>query len=351
MNQLPDRADVFIVGGGPAGLAAAIAARRRGMDVVVADQSVPPIDKACGEGVMPDGLAAARALGVDLERAGGFPFRGIRFHQAERCVNADFPEGRALGIRRTILHPFLAGEAERVGVRLAWGVRTTGIAEDGVFAGGRFVRAQWIVGADGGRSLVRRWAGLDAFRRESLRYGFRRHYAARPWSEFMEIHWGDPCQFYVTPIDSEAICLALISRDPHLRMDDALPLFPDLQRRLGGAAILTKERGAVSATRRLERVAARRVALVGDASGSVDAITGEGLCILFQEAVALAGAMAAGDLTVYERAHRLISRRPRFMSDLMLMLDRRRRIRRGVIRAMAAHPPLFQRMLALHVGA
>jgi len=166
----------------------------------------------------------------------------------------------------------------------------------------------------------------------------------------MEIHWGDRCQFYVTPIGSEAICLALISRDPSLRMAGALPLFPELEWRLANAAALTHERGAVSATRRLEHVSVGRVALVGDASGSVDAITGEGLCLLFQEAAALADAMAAGDLSQYERAHRRISRRPRFMSDLMLLLDRRRRIRRGVIRAMAAHPPIFERMLALHVG-
>jgi len=300
---------------------------------------------------MPDGLAAARALGIDLTPAGGYPFRGIRFHQADQHVDADFPEGHALGIRRTILHPFLAEHAERTGVQLAWGVRTNAITEDGVVAEGQFIRARWIVGADGGRSMVRRWAGLDAFRRESLRYGFRRHYAVAPWSEFMEIHWGDRCQFYVTPIDSEAICVALISRDPHLRIAEALPRCPELERRLAGADALTQERGAVSATRQLARVSGGHVALVGDASGSVDAITGEGLCLLFQQAAALSDAMAAGDLSLYERAHRRISRRPRFMSDLMLLLDRRRKIRRGVIRAMAAHPPLFERMLALHVGA
>ena len=52
--------DVFVAGGGPAGLAVAIAAAQRGMTVTVADSSRPPIDKACGEGIMPDGLAALR---------------------------------------------------------------------------------------------------------------------------------------------------------------------------------------------------------------------------------------------------------------------------------------------------
>jgi flavin-dependent dehydrogenase len=49
--------DVFVIGGGPAGLAAAIAARQQGFRVAVADSAQMPIDKR-GEGLMPDGLTA-----------------------------------------------------------------------------------------------------------------------------------------------------------------------------------------------------------------------------------------------------------------------------------------------------
>ena len=52
----PDATDVFVIGGGPAGLAAAIAARGRGFRVLVADGAQPPIDKACGEGLLPTGV-------------------------------------------------------------------------------------------------------------------------------------------------------------------------------------------------------------------------------------------------------------------------------------------------------
>ena len=71
--------DVFIVGGGPAGLAAAIAARLKGFDVVVADAAQPPIDKACGEGLMPDSSDALRRLGISFDPEQSFAFRGIRF--------------------------------------------------------------------------------------------------------------------------------------------------------------------------------------------------------------------------------------------------------------------------------
>ena len=111
-----------------------------------------------------------------------------------------------------------------------------------------------------------------------------------------------------------------------------------------------RERGGVTASRRLKAVCRGNVALVGDASGSVDAITGEGLCLLFQQSVALAAALEAGDLSIYQAEHRRIGRRPEWMADLMLLLDRRRGLRSRAIRAFAARPNLFAGMLAMHVG-
>ena len=72
--------------------------------------------------------------------------------------------------------------------------------------------------------------------RDSLRFGFRRHYHVAPWSEFMEMHWGDGCQLYITPVSSREMCVVLISRNPRLRLDEALPQFPEVQRRLARAA-------------------------------------------------------------------------------------------------------------------
>src|ERR1039458_10313215 len=182
MTALPRSTDLFVIGGGPAGLAAALAARRRGLDVTLADFSAPPLPKAGGVGV-----------GLDLDEAGGHQCRGISFRDGDSAVEAAFPNGHGLGLRRTALHQLMVNQAIDAGVRLAWGVRVSGITAEGVMADDRLVRARWIAGADGGNSPVRRWAGLDACHHESRRFGFRRHYAVAPWSEYMEIHWGDGC--------------------------------------------------------------------------------------------------------------------------------------------------------------
>jgi flavin-dependent dehydrogenase len=92
------------------------------------------------------------------------------------------------------------------------------------------------------------------------------------------------------------------------------------------------------------------VALIGDASGSVDAITGEGLCLAFRQAVALADALEAGDLRLYQAEHRRLARRPAFMADFMLLLDRLPYLRGRALRVLSRNPHIFERLLAMHVG-
>jgi 2-polyprenyl-6-methoxyphenol hydroxylase-like FAD-dependent oxidoreductase len=239
------------------------------------------------------------------------------------------------------LHSLLIEHAAAMGIRFAWGTDVTALDA---------IRARWIVGADGGLSRVRQWADLEASTRHSVRFGFRRHYRMAPWSEYMEIHWSPRGQLYITPVGPEELCVVLISSDPHYRLEAALPQFPKVAARLAEAAWDGSERGGASVTRRLRSVSRGNVALIGDASGSVDAVTGEGLCLLFQQAAALASALAAGDLALYRKEHRRIGRRPAFMADFMLLLDGRDRFRKRVLRAFAAQPELFGGMLAAHVG-
>ncbi|MCC6586034.1 MAG: FAD-dependent monooxygenase [Bryobacterales bacterium] len=337
---MPDP-DVFVIGGGPAGLAAAIAARRRGLSVVVADGNTPPIDKPCGEGLMPDSRRAAREIGIELPDAEGFEFRGIRFLGESHSVQADFPNGRGLGLRRPVLHGALIETAVRAGVELRWSTPIVDL---------NAVRARWIVGADGSTSRVRRWAGLDAHISGSRRYAFRQHFAIGPWTEFMEIHWSEGCQIYVTPISRAEVCVVLISKTPGLHLGEALErFFPVLNVRLRDAAASSKERGAVAGRSRLQAVAKRNVALIGDASGTVDPITGEGLCLTFRQAAVLAEAMVGGDLAAYNRTHPRLAFRSHLMARTMLLLDHNRSTRKFLLGSLAWQPWIFRTLLHVHV--
>jgi flavin-dependent dehydrogenase len=334
--------DVFIIGGGPAGLAAAIAARRLGMSVIVADGNRPPIDKPCGEGLMPDSRRAAARIGIPLPASMGFEFRGIRFHGEGHQVQAKFPNGCGIGVRRTALHRLLIETAESAGVELRWEMPVSRLDQ---------VRARWIIGADGTASRIRKQAGLEACVAHSQRFTRRQHFAIAPWTGYMEIHWGSGCQIYITPVAADEVCIALISRERGLRLEEALKRnFPVLRERLAGARPASSERGAVTVTKRLRRVASGNVALIGDASGSVDAITGEGICLSFKQAAALADAMAKGDLSLYNRAHPRLARRPRLMARTMLLLDRGSAVRKAGLGAMSAQPWIFRNLLAVHVA-
>ncbi len=343
--------DVFVIGGGPAGLAAAIAARRKGFRVIVADGAHMPIEKPCGEGLMPDGLAALENLGVRVPEEKSFPFRGIRFLSASLGIEAAFPRGQAgRGVRRTVLHQLIADRAASLGIDLLWRTPVTGVSSDRVHLGGREVKARWIIGADGGNSRVRRWAGLDVYRTRDCRYAFRQHYRIAPWSDHMELHWGRLGEIYVTPVSNNEVCVALISRDPKLRLTDALCQFPELASRLKREEVSSGERGALTATCKLKSVIRGNVALIGDASGTVDAITGEGLCLAFTQAMVLADCLESQNLSLYEREHRRLALRPLLMARLMLLLDRRPRLQQRTIQAFQKRPYVFRRLLELHVG-
>jgi 2-polyprenyl-6-methoxyphenol hydroxylase-like FAD-dependent oxidoreductase len=347
--------DVFVVGGGPAGLATAIAARRHGLSVAVADGAIPPIDKACGEGLMPDGVEALRKLGVTVPEAEAYPFRGIRFVSDGAKAEAEFPSGTAFGVRRTTLHSLLSEHALACGVKLLWQAAVTGLHPEGALVAGELVRARWVVGADGTASRVRHWAGLN--RREvdgkeagKMRFAFRRHYRTAPWTRFMELHWGRDCQVYVTPVSSDEVCVALISSDQTLRLEEALVQFPQLGERLEHAEYASSERGAITVTRRLRRVYRHHTALVGDASGSVDAITGEGLCLAFRQAAILGDCLAGGHLARYQRCHGSLRHRPALMARMMLFMAKHNRLRRRTMQVFESKPHAFAGMLAMHVG-
>ena len=198
--SLQHRTDVFVVGGGPAGLAAAIAARQKGLDVIAADGATPPIEKPCGEGLLPETLGSLRSLGVETRSRDAQELRGISFVQEDAQVCADFPQESGVGLRRPRLHELLVARAEQCGVQLLWKTPVRGIDAHGVQLANETISARWIIGADGQGSRVRRWSGLDKSRHTKKRHATRQHFRVQRSSSYMQIFWGQHVQAYVTPI-------------------------------------------------------------------------------------------------------------------------------------------------------
>jgi flavin-dependent dehydrogenase len=173
----------------------------------------------------------------------------------------------------------------------------------------------------------------------------------QPWSDVAEVHWGQGCQIFITPMTGREVGLAVISHDPGLRLERALLRFPRIAERLERATPTTGESGDMTSLRILPAITRGRVALVGDASGTVDAVTGHGLSLSFQQAIALAEAMKMDDLAHYQRAHSKIAAVPIMMSRLMLLMGRSDWIRRRTMRLLQESPHLFSRLLAIHTEA
>lgn len=332
-------ADVLVVGGGPVGLATAIEARLAGLSVVIVEPRVGVIDKACGEGLMPGALAALSRLGVDPP---GHPITGISYRDQLRHVDHAFRGAPGRGVRRTVLHAALLDRCASLGVeRVVSRVTRVGQGPTAVEAAG--VRARWLLACDGLHSPVRRLVGLDAAgsrspgRAPRRRFGLRRHFAIAPWTGMVEVHWGPGAEAYVTPVARTEVGVALLGPGG-VDFATTLASFPSLARRLDGAEATTSVLGAGPLRQRTRARTAGRVRLVGDASGYVDALTGEGLRVgLVQARAAIAH---LDDGAAYERAWRAATRDDRVLTTAVTAWATSP-ARRAVVPVARAAPWLF----------
>jgi flavin-dependent dehydrogenase len=350
---VPD-VEALVVGAGPAGLATATWLARRGVETLLIERRAPPLDKACGEGIMPAGVRALEALGVDRDRLRAAPFRGVRFVEGELAFQGQFATGVGLGVRRTALSRALIEVAAKAGAQLCFecglerwetnGHRVRAQTSDGELS------ARILIGADGIASRVRARAGLAA-PDASRRFGMRRHFRIAPWSEFVEVHWGDGIEAYVTPVAPDEVGVALLWSGDGGRFADLLLRFPALVERLAAAEPVSELRGSGPFWQRARRRVAPGVALVGDAAGYTDAVTGEGITLALHCADALARVVAERrPLSEYEAHWRRLSRAHRTFAALLRVGVERPRLRRAAFRALAAAPSVFEALLRRAAG-
>ena len=328
-------ADVIVAGGGPVGLAAAIEARLAGLSAIVCEPRPGPIDKACGEGLMPGALVALTKLGVAVD---GIPFAGIRYVADDAFADHRFRAGPGMGVRRTMLHAALAARARELGVGVTT-ARITEISQDEATVGAAGLRARWLLACDGLHSRVRQQIGLTREIDGPRRFGLRRHFRVRPWGEFVEVHWTPAAEVYVTPVGSDLVGVAVLG-GPSADYD-AVVHDTAVADRLADAAPVSALRGAGPLRQRAARRTSGRVLLVGDAGGYVDALTGEGIRLGLAEAHAAVSAIAAGNPGRYDAEWRRITRDYRLLTGALLAAGRHPGLRSRIVPLARRLPRLY----------
>lgn len=318
--------DAVVVGGGPAGAAAAARLAGAGHAVLLLDRAEFPRRKACGECVNPAGVAALHALGVwdAVEAAGPARLDGWRIRPgSEDGFLGRFPGGvHGIGMEREVLDSVLLDHARRRGVEVRTGARVTDVVREGarvagVRVGEDEIRARLVIGADGLRSVVMRRLGLLRRAPRLRKLALTAHVVGvdgRGWGELRALGrgcvgiaevGGGRCNVTVVVAGDEA---REVAGDPAGYFDDALRRFGFADARRVDEVLST---GPFDFP--VRRAIADGALLVGDAAGYYDPFTGQGiyralrgaeLAARTADAALRARDLSAAALAPYERARR-----------------------------------------------
>ena len=310
----PDRFDVVVVGAGPAGSAAAIAARDAGFDVLLVDKATFPRDKTCGDGLTTGALRLLEHLGLDL---GALPsYASVRetvlVSPSGRQVAVPLPNGGQYAgvVPRADLDAALLRLAHRRGAHTREGAALTGLTvhADGVtveLADGMAASARFVIAADGHFSAVRRLLRPDAPADLGTWHAFRQYFRGvddpRLWVFFERDLL--PGYAWVFPLPGGRANVGFgVPRGPGIDGKQLKDTWRHLLERDRVRAVLGPSAEPDGAHRAWPipahldpaRLADERVLYAGDAAAVVDPMTGEGIAQALETGIAAARAIARG---------------------------------------------------------
>jgi len=328
VNDRPSKdADVLVIGGGPAGSAAAVTLARAGARVRVIDRAVFPRHKLCGDTLNPGALSILDRLGIgDDVRACALPITGMTVTGPGAEVSADYPDGlRGMSVTRRCLDQLLLNAAADAGASVETGV---GISEpvidnDRVVGvrlatrGGDVLRAPIVIAADGRGSRLAGRVNLSSYASTPRRWAFGAYFAnVTRMSARGEMHIRRGAYIGVAPLPGgltnvsvvlDNVLAGRVQKDAPYGKTDQQTI---VRRALSADAVLRDRFAAatqVSPVTVLGPLAVNARAagcpgllLAGDAAGFVDPMTGDGLRF----------ALRGGELAAHAALDELASGRP-----------------------------------------
>jgi menaquinone-9 beta-reductase len=350
--------DVAVVGAGPAGAAAALAARRAGAGVILLDASAFPRDKPCGDGIAPYALDVLDALGVPTPVAGFPPVPVLRLVSPRGAVVARPADRPAYTVPRRVFDDRLVSAAVAAGAELRQHrVRRLEQRDDRVVLDGTLA-ARVVIGADGAGSAVRRALGFPVNPGGHLALAIRGYAPAPPGEPEQRIvtsgqHW--PAYAWSFPIGDgtanvgygEVLYGQPVTRG-HL-LDRLAALLPDIDL----DAVTERRAHHLPLSTHRPAPGRGRVLLAGDALSLINPFTGEGIFYAVLSG-SLAGAAAArldaAAASAYTAALRQRLGRHLRHSGAAARLAQRAWIVDGAVRAARTDQRVFDTMLALGLG-
>ena len=359
-------ADVVVVGGGPAGAAAAITLARAGRDVVVVDRARFPRDKCCGDGLTAGALRHLDALGLRPESVPSWQTVDDVWVRSPSGRAACFPMPRGQGVfaavaERADLDAALLDVARAAGAKVYDGHGLAGARPvDGHVEldvdGLGVMRTPYAVGADGMWSPLRKALGADEPGYLGEWHAFRQYFSGvGPKAADLRV-WFEPDLLpgyaWSFPLPGRRANVGFgILRSSGIAVRAMKELWPELLERDHVRDVLGPD-AAPEATHRAWPIPARidkatlhsgRVLFAGDAAAATDPMTGEGIAQAFVTGRLAADAIqAAGpsrpDQAVahYERAVRRELVADHRMSVLLGRALKHRKGARGAVRIAGA---------------
>jgi len=323
---MTSRIDVLVIGGGPAGSAAAVTLARAGARVRLIDRSVFPRHKLCGDTLNPGSLSILDRLGVgDDVRACALPITGMTVTGPGAEVSADYPDGlRGMSVTRRCLDQLLLNAAADAGacVETGLGVREPVLENDRVVGvrlasgGHEVLRAPMVIAADGRGSRLAARVSLSSYASTPRRWAFGAYFAhVSRMSARGEMHVRRGAYIGVAPLPGGLTNVSVVLDDlgpAKAGHYDRAEQQTIVRRALNADAVLRDRFAAatqVSPVTVLGPLAVNArgagcpgLLLAGDAAGFVDPMTGDGLRF----------ALRGGELAAHAALDELASGRPSY---------------------------------------